>query len=427
MDKLDLDINKYSSNELLDIFNIPNVANSEQITKHMSTYTDNIISDNNLSLSEKDNITFFLHKVVDKLTDSLDKQVNNLQHKMADNSLLDTYSAPSNSLIKGIANNHPVIVDQNAAAGLKAKTYEGRLVQSDHVPPGYINPINIKTIKKTVNVDTRFRTPYYSTKCTDFMFSLPQQFKKVVKMQITSIELPLTIYTINKSFDNTHFHIDDKIVTLPDGNYTANSDMFNSILDSCNNIIDSINDSIHSSTNIHYRINRLNGKSRFTNTSGTMQTINFNTDICNNIDLDTPLPLKLGWLLGFRVGEYQLDSSGSLESESICSIIGPRYIYLCINDFTNAANNNFVAAFTSSVLSPYIIARINYQSLVQNNGFYRFSQDDDFHDSMNRGREYFGPVDIQKLHFQILDEYGRVVDLNGMDWSCALTFDILYD
>ena len=42
-------------------------------------------------------------------------------------------------------------------------------------------------------------------------------------------------------------------------------------------------------------------------------------------------------------------------------------------------------------------------------------------------RTYFGPVDIQKLHIQFLDEYGRVIDLNNMDWSFTLSFILQYD
>ena len=99
-------------------------------------------------------------------------------------------------------------------------------------------------------------------------------------------------------------------------------------------------------------------------------------------------------------------------------------------DFTRhlMLSNNYVAAFSSSILSPHTLARINYSALVnRSGGSYVFAEDDINSDLMNRTREYFGPVDIRKLHFQILDEYGRVVDLNNMDWSCTLTFDVLYD
>jgi len=42
-------------------------------------------------------------------------------------------------------------------------------------------------------------------------------------------------------------------------------------------------------------------------------------------------------------------------------------------------------------------------------------------------RQYFGPVDIQKLGVQLLDEYGRVIDLNNMDFSFCLTLQSIYD
>jgi hypothetical protein len=42
-------------------------------------------------------------------------------------------------------------------------------------------------------------------------------------------------------------------------------------------------------------------------------------------------------------------------------------------------------------------------------------------------REYFGPVDIQRLHIALYDEFGRIIDLNNMDWSITLAFELLYN
>ena len=42
-------------------------------------------------------------------------------------------------------------------------------------------------------------------------------------------------------------------------------------------------------------------------------------------------------------------------------------------------------------------------------------------------RQYFGPVDIQNIQIQLLDEYGRVINLNNMDYSFCLTFQTIYD
>jgi len=42
-------------------------------------------------------------------------------------------------------------------------------------------------------------------------------------------------------------------------------------------------------------------------------------------------------------------------------------------------------------------------------------------------REYFGPVTINKLKIQLLDEFGRIVDLNYMDFSFSILLTIAYD
>jgi len=67
------------------------------------------------------------------------------------------------------------------------------------------------------------------------------------------------------------------------------------------------------------------------------------------------------------------------------------------------------------------LARISFQpnpfgNLAQNN----FSL-------ITTPRQYFGPVDIQKLKIQLLDEYGRVIEMNNMDYSFCLTLVSVYD
>ena len=60
-------------------------------------------------------------------------------------------------------------------------------------------------------------------------------------------------------------------------------------------------------------------------------------------------------------------------------------------------------------------------------GVYQISSDPGLTTQMNRTREYFGPVDIQRLHIALYDEYGRIIDLNNMDWSFTLAFEQLYN
>ena len=44
-----------------------------------------------------------------------------------------------------------------------------------------------------------------------------------------------------------------------------------------------------------------------------------------------------------------------------------------------------------------------------------------------RKRNYFGPVNIKRLHIQLIDEYGELVDLNDQDFSFNLEFEVLYE
>ena len=417
MNRLDLDISKYSDNELRDIFNIGSGLNNDQTRSQIDNYKSTIAMDNNLSLNEKDNIAKFLDNVGIKLCGSLDTMFIG-----SPSSSSQTFSAEQNNMVLNSAPNHPIIQNPNALAGREAKIYEGKTANHHQYPPGYINPINVKTIKKVLNIDTKFRSPYYSTLSTDLHFDLPETFNRVVNLQLSSFEIPLTAYAVNSH--NSCFTIDNSNVDISYGNYTT---PFTAQIyaDSSTNIVTMINNAIgeHPVVDVSYAIDPVSGKSKFT-TGAENHTIFFNQDCSGNPDLDTPLPLKLGWLLGFRAGSYNLAAGGSITSEGIATLASPKYIYICINDFTNAGNNNFVAAFSESTLSPYIIARVQYQDLVQKMGVFNFGVDDD---TLHATREYFGPVDIQKLHLQLLDEYGRVLDLNNMDWSCTLTFDILYD
>jgi hypothetical protein len=41
-------------------------------------------------------------------------------------------------------------------------------------------------------------------------------------------------------------------------------------------------------------------------------------------------------------------------------------------------------------------------------------------------RNYFGPVDIDRLRVKLLDDKGNVVDLHGGDWSMTIISENLY-
>ncbi len=786
-----LDINKYSDRELQGLFNINSPFNIRELKIKIEELRIKLINNPNHGMDKISKLSTFLDKSLERLlkncSDVSSNSVNDNLRQIVQNTSTSadgTYLQAQNNVLQ-VGISHPVIQNQNELAGLNASTSEGRVVDSGEYPPGFLNPINIKVIKKAINIDTRFRPEYFNSKSTDFSFTLPDTFNRVVNMRLASLDFPATIYAISSARENTTFCVDvvtnpmtswgygfpcyealceknivgskliitesqwkdnnpgainvnpwaeaqlkildsfyrllfnanesciddstpllstpsisfeynsqtingwpltdDDIITIcssptsdwpelffkldigtkvyewitefantgpvpntlwsksfdinptkeelakffikndskyldltsssfsiypssieelgdfwrlfpsysdvnklleikknisplipeneqvsynnlpppltklqivnyfnivfgfthltsytyipiinssqkqkgpysanpalwlwlpwrinntkitiPSGNYntvpseapnvpigaTINSQLYNVGLDPyyaiCYSIdaVDGKSTFARPSTKYLYEDISITGES-LSDPSGCFPTItnnkfktikpknvqiplqinqskipnipfnslswplgfpgspyedengcsqgipfvssfliNFTVDVNGNKDLTNPIVLKLGWQLGFRFGSYGLSEVAI--SEGICQIIGPRYIFFCINDFTNASNNYFTAAFSDSIISPYILGKINYAATVEDNN-YGVIEDDDFSSSVNRTREYFGPININKLQIQILDEYGRVVDLNNMDWSCALLFDILYD
>ena len=257
---------------------------------------------------------------------------------------------------------------------------------------------------------------------------MPIRLTQVVSLQLSALEIPSTFYTVSKLFGNNFFVIslpntviEPLIVTLPDGNYTylTLQNYINTFLSTAPagyteiQFLADVNTPGGNGSGGTGKmiIGSLNGDIDF--------SLNFQTDRFGNNDRQTPLPLKLGWLMGFRLGYYE--NNPTYVSEGLIDMIGIRYIYLVIDDFNNNVSDGFYGAFTSSLLNKNILARITLQGSVfniitQNNLIL-----------VTTARQYFGPVDIQKMQIQLLDEYGRILDLNNMDYSFCMTFQTVYD
>ena len=330
-------------------------------------------------------------------------------------------------------------------------------------PPGILNPIKVNTIKRAVNIDTRFRPNYYTTKSSDLQINLPTKVERAISMRLASIEIPMSFYAVSSAFGNHVFKVtwgvtdeSSAIITLTDGNYdVGDSDKSKAV-----RIETEINAKLLASEagvatvgklNLRYEVNPISGKSRFfQDPSGGLATtvipfkIHFMVDK-NGVDISAneSFQTTLGWMLGYRSpsgGVYTsngkfisgvgggggTDGAGNIISEGICNVQGIRYIYVSIDDYVNSSNNYFTAAFANSVMAPNIITRINVADLAQDVTVYHYAQQEGYSTELDRSRSYFGPVDIQKMRITLYDEYGRVVNLNYMDWSMELMFECVY-
>jgi len=469
MDSLNTNINDYSDKELEEMFTLVYPYQIEDINEKKSELFNKIQRDDSINVHTKTNITKFLDMVSAKLVTIITKGITSSRDKPR-----DVFSQQNNYVEE--VNNHFIINnDKRRKEAYAATSKDGLNVGDDGgAPPGILNPIQYTTIKRAVNIDSRFRPDYYKTSASDQRLTLPYKFENVINMRLASLELPLTYYTISQAYGNNTFIVEwapfgtasythAVQIKIPDGNYsTLYSDkhgqssiesIINAQLQNPNQKILLGTETIVSdpSFNLRFTVDQNSGRSVFavdvsgltvSDLSGIVQSGYNSYRIIMGVgpDGDTnvtePLPFFLGWQLGYRLNVYESGPgsvSGSnivlppaIVSEGLCYIKGPQYMFVAIDDYNNNVNNYYVSAYADSINNKNILARINLSSVLQKSGVYQTGEDDGFSTQINRSRNYFGPVNIERLRITLYDEYGRIINLNNMDWSCALMFECVY-
>lgn len=414
----DLNIKNYKLNELIDMFDLPNNYDKNIIEIKETNLRNYIIKNNEINIETKKKTLEFISEAKNAIVNS----INNVKQNQLD------LTKRIYNLNDGKLDKTDVIINDGHMIQQNKNTPFANSFPSEFYP-GTINPLKKKTTRQYLNIDTRFRDNYYGSSSTNFILSLPLQFNDVLSLQLTAIEIPTNFYVVSKLTGNNFFTIivngESTVVTIPDGNYNIKG------------ILNVMNEAMYKFDNqfkgIIFQDNISNGNGTGQIVVGinesyitgifqpaiTSISIDFQADKLGNQDRNTPLPLKFGWLLGFRNGYYE--NSLVYISEGIPDLTGPKYIYLAVDDYNNNVNNGFYSAFNSSILNNNILARISLQAntfscLIENNL-----------NIVTTARQYFGPVNINNLNIQILDEYGRILDLNNTDYSFCLTLQTAYD
>jgi hypothetical protein len=326
------------------------------------------------------------------------------------------------------------------------------------------NPIHRKSVSKLLNIDSRFRSNYLSTSTTDYLIDLPYQINNVTEMKLCDLELPSTFYPISESFQNNYFWIrtlDEEnvysyyYILIPDGNY-----YFHNLIANINSTFQNINLNLSIYFDLNY--NNIGGvgegtgltsigiitQTDISNTNITTFELNFNGSfipnqkserfsenkpnskyyyIPNNLDYKQ----LFGWILGYRKPLYTggiidtlgiVNQLGSLfyKSESVLDLSGPKYLFLILDDFNKSVNVNFLTSSVKGLLKDSIIARIS-----QKGQLFSIQSQNDF-SVYAEPRYYYGPVNISKFRVQLIDEYGRLVNLNSKDFSFTLRMTTIY-
>lgn len=272
-----------------------------------------------------------------------------------------------------------------------------------------IDKVQKETKYKFLNIDTRFSDDFSGFDNATYNVILPDRLTNIKSMEVTNLEVYISYFNISAAKGNNTFRITNTMlltvstVTVPDGQYSIGElqSVIGGLLPSW----------------ISYHIDS-NGKSVFTATVGYDFYIEFYTDSTGGYDKFNP-KFKLGWILGYRNMSYPILGGESLVSDAFVNLNGPRYLYLVLDEFQHGNQTSFVSVLSTSVMNKQIIARIavpesDYPfgtiiSATLENGLL-----------ISDVRSYNGKIDIQQLNIQLVDETGRILDLNGDDISFCL-------
>ena len=331
---------------------------------------------------------------------------------------------------------------------------------------GTINPIDKKTITKVINIDSSFRQNYAETS-TNFLWDLNKKESNVVAMRVSSIDIPVSWYSISEINNRNQFNItvhnwrrneesNVYTITIPPGNYFSAefTTMLNGIFKTIGcGLLYLIAEIDTNTAKTILRLDRSNDVGIHNECSHQQLQLDiyFEIDFFPNRDMFNSFPSQngknikqvqefqrhVGWYMGFRNFDYIVNKSNivyqttfitlslthecAIASESTYSNSQSNYCFLAIDDHhNNCVGQSIVSATGKSYISNNILARITVSSL-PNTVLY-----DNGHDKIFKERVYMGPITLEKLRISLLNKYGEVIDLNDADISLTLELTELY-
>ena len=464
---IDTDINSYSLNELKEVFNITS-----------DTYTMKVLNDkyniklqlNNslLDADLKNRLNIFFNKIYQfLLLHSVDynsqKDKNNLQLEYLNDKL--------DNLI--YLNNNPKYLSNVLATNI---------TNQSNIP---INQNTYNKVKKQISINSDFRkkTPGLTNQSsTNFTIDLPEQFDNVISMHLVNVEIPNLIHTFSNTKNNNQFKItilnaDDiyetHLITIPDGIWTI-PDLINylqlnyfnrEIIDENGNIINKYvryltfdipswdirplfrfktREEIQQyNTSIPIPDEPLNDAS-VNDLSYTLENINNSYEKEAKVSSHKQDLFKFSFLgcLGYNKSQLHKDNEaiiisytnldytynvnnntyyGYVQANNIYEYSGEKELYICVNDYIgNQGQQILLLGTNTTLIADNILAKKTLKISPFNKNIYPINQD------YSIMREYYGGVRVRKLHIQIIDKYGTIVDLNDYPTNFVFEFTTLY-
>lgn len=262
-----------------------------------------------------------------------------------------------------------------------------------------------------INIDSKFRDVAKYPNPGSYTYILNEPLKNISFIRLASIELPTAFYTFLGMYNNISFTL-----TTPEGVY----------------ILISIQEGNYDSTSMISSIQALlNVRNRENDTQFMISwdSINFKVTISNN----TAFNLILGndskhRSLGYRLGYIYDDTNylASNQSESYDDITGlssykwtgdtflnitkDEYLFVRINDYGVIYNSQR----DKNLLAKIIL--YDQQFIVDNGANF-----------LTKTYKFKQPVNLSKFDIELVNQYGKTVDMNYIDFSMTLEVGQIYD
>ena len=95
------------------------------------------------------------------------------------------------------------------------------------------------------------------------------------------------------------------------------------------------------------------------------------------------------------------------------------WIYLILDEFKNGNPHSFLSlSRTSELSSQQILARITLDNTTYPFGTILVA--DDYGNCRSDTRTYSNEINIQRMNVRLVDEFGTIMNLNGMDFSFCI-------
>ena len=430
MINIDLNIDNYTLPEIEKFLKLEPPYSLNNVLKNEKMIIGVISKDDKYDVESKANFIEFLKKgklrLAQHLRSQLDKTIQNNQDLPEEEFVIErdkdkvvnqtsiTEAGGNSFIMNKETTSFNNLIDKKRYLN-PVETFPTNIARSD------LNHLKRKTITQTVILNSLFREDYKRSTSSDFNLVLPYQFKNVLSIRLSSIQLPNVLYCFSNAKMNNLMYIkevekdDDNganenlkegTIVLPDGNYEITE------------LAKVLEKSINEQLNIHpprfeVTANIATRKIQIMNKSHVF-TMNFLKDV-ESIDFNS----TLGWILGYRNKVYEC--SAVYETEGVYNNVASDYIFFVLNDFNNSQTQNILAMYSKSYIGDNILAMI---PLTSNTFHVCFDNGNDF---IEKKREYFGPVNLQRMKVELRNQYGEILDMNSMDFSFSLEVEMAYD